>query len=306
MTSQTEFTEVRFGPMTVPVPKGGYYDRFRMNPNLDEVAQDAAAGNVDFFRRFPKQLVNSRVGPIWAPNFYYRSSSTQLLFLAPINRIRSFLPDPLQPLRALPGHGLVALSFFHYAVCDNDPYAEVSVAVVVRRPGARGSQVMELRDAIRRRSFCAHVLALPVDTEIARVRGVHGYQLPKWLARIDLQIDDRVRASILGPDGAPDLTLTAPTPPLRDVPGQSRISTSTLINRIDGVWHQSSVQANILSFAQRRLPRDVSLQRGGGPLSQLLDGLGVGRIARLDVVKDAQLVLNLPVPLAQAAGWPSE
>lgn len=212
----------------------------------------------------------------------------------------------MQPLRALPGHGLVALSFFHQAVCDNDPYAEVSAAAVVRRPGARGSQVLELRDAIRRRGFCAHVLALPVDTEIARVRGVHGDQLPKWLARIDLQIGDQVRASILGPGGAPDLTLTAPTPPLRDVPGQSRMSTSTLINRIDGAWHPSSVQANVLSFALRLLPRDVTPQRGGSPSSQLLDGLGVGRIARFDVVKNAQLVVNLPTPLARAAGWPSE
>ena len=28
--------------------------------------------------------------------------------------------------------------------------------------------------------------------------------------------------------------------------------------------------------------------------SQLLDGLGAGRILRMDVVKDAQLVLNMP------------
>ena len=40
--------------------------------------------------------------------------------------------------------------------------------------------------------------------------------------------------------------------------------------------------------AQRRLVRH------GGPLSQLLDGLGASTILRLDVVKDAQLVLNLP------------
>lgn len=33
------------------------------------------------------------------------------------------------------------------------------------------------------------------------------------------------------------------------------------------------------------------------PLSQLLDGLGVSTVMHLDVVKDAQLVLNLPTPL---------
>ena len=88
-----------------------------------------------------------------------------------------------------------------------------------------------------------------------------------------------------------------PLPALINVASQSRMSMTTMINRIDGEWHQTSVQTNTLSFAQRLLPRDVELVRHGGPLSQLLDGLGASTIMRLDVVKDAQLVLNLPTPL---------
>ena len=183
------YTEVEFAAQKVRVIKGGYYDRFRSNPDLAAVARDPQAGNTDFFLRFPKQQVPSRVGPTWSPNFYYRASSVQLLFLAPLTRIRRMLPDPLQPLSPVPGHGLVALNFFHYALCDNDPYGEVSVAVVIRRPGARGPHLLELRDSITRDNFHAHVLALPVDTEIARVRGVYDYQLPKWLARIGLDVD---------------------------------------------------------------------------------------------------------------------
>nr|WP_211234561.1 hypothetical protein [Solimonas soli] len=57
------FTEVDFGGHTVEVPTGGYYDRFRMNPDLDEVARDPAAGNIDYFRRMPKQKVVTRAGP---------------------------------------------------------------------------------------------------------------------------------------------------------------------------------------------------------------------------------------------------
>lgn len=70
-----------------------------------------------------------------------------------------------------------------------------------------------------------------------------------------------------------------------------------MINRVDGEWHQTTVQTNTLSFAQRLFPRNVTLLRSGGPLSQLLDGLGASTIVRLDVVKDAQIVLNLPMPL---------
>lgn len=290
------YTQVEFGSQTVEVPAGGYYDRFRMNPDLDEVARDPAAGNIDWFRRIPKQQLNSRVGLTWAPNFYYRTSSAQLLMLAPIDRLRAALPQPLEPLQPFPGYGLVALTFFSYSVCDNDPYDEVSVAVVIRRPGARGPHLLELLDAVRRRNFHAHVLALPVTTEIARVRGVNGYQLPKWRTDITLNIGADLRAGIAGPGGKPDLTLSGPLPSLRKVPSQSRLANTTMIHRVDGVWHQTLVQSNTLSYAQSSLPRGITLTRHGGPLSQLLDGLGASTLLRLDVIKDGQIVLNLPTP----------
>lgn len=300
MTDKTQMVMVDVGPAQAPVPKGGYYDRFRMNPDLDQVAQDPAAGNIDFFRRIPKYQSQSRIGRIWAPNFYYRSSNAQLMLLAPIAKLRRALPEPLQPLRVFPGYGIVALTFFDYHLCDNDPYREVSVAVVVRRPGARGAHLTELLSSMKRRSFFAHVLALPVDTEIARLRGVQGYQLPKWLAQIDMRIDKDIRAAIKALDGAPDLILSAPLPEWQEAASQSHLATSTLLNRIDGVWHQTVVQSNMLSFAQRILPKDVVLQRGDGPLSQLLTGLGAERILRFDAVRDAQLVLNLPTKSAVA------
>lgn len=54
MNTNKAFTEVEFGQQKVKVPKGGYYDRFRMNPDLDEVAKDPAAGNIDFSVAFLK------------------------------------------------------------------------------------------------------------------------------------------------------------------------------------------------------------------------------------------------------------
>ena len=289
--------EVEFGGQKVQVPAGGYYDRFRMNPDLDVVARDPAAGNIDFFRRIPKQVVPSRVGPVWAPNFYYRSSNVQLLFLAPLSRLRAMLPTPLEPLRTFPGYGLVALTLYSYTVCDNDPYREASVAVILREPGTAGSQTLELLRSVRRRRFYAHVLALPVTTEIARVRGVHGYQLPKWRADIDLEIGETVRAGVSSLEGAADLVIRAPLPILRDVAPQSHMASNIAVNLIDGQWHQTLVQWNMLSFAQKLLPKGVQLVRHGGPLSQLLDGLGAKRLLRMDVVRDAQLVLNMPRPL---------
>ncbi|KKW80582.1 acetoacetate decarboxylase [Acinetobacter sp. AG1] len=291
-------TVVEFGPYKVNVPKGGYYDRFRMNPNLDEVAKDPAAGNIDYFRTIPKKLVETRVGKVWSPNFYYRTSNVQLLMLAPINKLKAKLPSPLEPLQPFPGYGLVSLTFFSYAVGDVDPYDEVSIAIVVRQPNAHYFHSTELLSSMRKHNYYGYVLALPVDTEIARVRGVYGYQLPKWLTPIDMKIDhQQVQAHIYNTDGKPDLSLTAPIPTIKNVKPQSRIETKTMFNQVDGQWHQTSVQSNTLAFGQKLFPKNVELVRSGGPLSKLIDELGANKVLRLDVVKDAQLALNMPIPM---------
>jgi hypothetical protein len=298
MNTNKQFTEVEFGQHKVKVPLGGYYDRFRMNPDLNQVAEDPAAGNIDFFRQIPKKQIESRVGLVWAPNFYYRSANVQVLMLAPLRQLKQKLPAPLEPLQAFPGYGLVALTFFHYAVCDNDPYNEVSVAIVVRQPKAHGPHALELIRAIRQRCFYAHVLALPVDTEIARIRGVHGYQLPKWLTEINVNINaSTVNANITNTSGQLDLSLTTNTPRLVQVKSESKITKTTMLHQVDHQWHQTLVLSNPLRFAQQLFPKRIKLIRHGGPLSKLLDELSASTILRLDVVEDTQVVLHLPTPV---------
>lgn len=291
--------QVEFGGQKVDIPKGGYYDRYRMNPNLDEIASDPAVGpNIDFFRQIPKKLVNSRVGQVYAPNFYYRTSSVQLLFLAPLDNLKSKLPAPLEPITAFPGYGLVAMTFYSYLVCDNDPYKEVSIAIIVREPGKNSYSTTQLLSSLWNQTFYGYVLALPVDTEIARVRGVYGYQLPKWLANISLDMgEENIKASIIATDGKLDLALDVPCPELKAIPSQSRIVNNNAINKIDEKWYQVTVQTNPLLGAQRLFPRDVVVYRGKGPLSELLNELGAWTILRMDLLKDAQMVLNMPVPI---------
>ncbi|KAJ5610446.1 hypothetical protein N7510_007165 [Penicillium lagena] len=297
--SKGPITRVYFGDQEVDVPKGGYYDRYRMNPNLDEVASDLAVGpEIDFFRKIQKKLVNSRVGQVYAPNFYYRTRSVQLLFLAPLDRLQSKLPSPLEPITVFPGYGLVALTFYSYLVCDNDPYNEVSIAVIVRQPGNGSYSTTQLLSSIWNRTFYGYVLALPVDTEIARVRGVYGYQLPKWLSNINLEMDDHyITADLTATDGTPDLTLEVPLPALKTIPSESSIGTNNAINKIDGKWCQVAVQTNPLLGTQCLLPKNVKLYRNEGPLSKLLNELSVSTILRMDVLKDAQMVLNMPTSL---------
>lgn len=139
---------------------------------------------------------------------------------------------------------------------------------------------------------------LPVDTEIARVRGVYGYQLPKWLTEINVNINaTTVSANLTDTTGQLDLSLMANTPPLKQVKSESKLGKTTMLHQVDQQWHQTLVLSNPLSFAQQLFPKHVKLIRHGGPLSQLLDELGASTILRLDVIEDAQVVLHLPVPI---------
>lgn len=47
----------------------------------------------------------------------------------------------------------------------------------------------------------------------------------------------------------------------------------------------------------KTFPAQGKVTRHGGHVSQLLDQLGASTILRLDVIEDAQVVLNLPTKL---------
>lgn len=121
---------------------------------------------------------------------------------------------------------------------------------------------------------------------------MYGYQLPKWLAIINLDMDeDKIKAEITAIDRTHDLSLDAPLPALKTIPSQSSIVNNNAINKIDEKWYQVTVQTNPLLGAQRLFPR------GKGLLSQLLNELGASTVSRMDLLKNAQMILNMPTTL---------
>ncbi|HJQ06263.1 MAG TPA: acetoacetate decarboxylase family protein [Nocardioides sp.] len=295
----TDLVEVELGGRTVRVPKGGLYDRYRMDPDLDEVAQDPRVTTVDFFRSLPKTEVQSAIGPTRTPNFYYAMSKAQLTYLAPTSALRSRLPGELDPLQVAPGIGLFSVVFFRYDVCDIDFYTEATVGIAVRpaRHGRLGTA--DLLSTLANDSTHAYVLSLPVNTEIAQVRGHDGYGFPKWVTDIDVEIDERrTSARVLNDEGGTDIALDVATPAQQRIPSGTSVSTLTSYTELNGGWNATLSQTNNLASGSRLLPRGVSLELGRGRLSDDVRSLKPIKALRLDVTTECQNALHIPVPVS--------
>ncbi|NEA49132.1 acetoacetate decarboxylase family protein [Streptomyces sp. SID10815] len=296
-TTQKDTVEVDLGGRSVAVPKGGLYDRYRMDTDLDEVARDPRVSGVDFFRELPKTKVDSAIGPTLTPNFYYRVSTARLTMLAPSRAIRARLPRELAPLEVAPGLGLVSAMFFRYDVCDIDFYTEAAVGIAVRpaRHGKLG--FFDLVAALKNEHLDTYVLSLPVSTEIAQVRGHDGYGFPKWVTDLDVDIDaHRTTARVANDTGGTDLSLSAPTPAQSVYPSGERVSALTSYTRVDGAWHSTLSQTNVLSAGTALVPRAAELHVGQGRMADDLRSLRPIRQVQLDVVTEGQLALHMPVP----------
>jgi hypothetical protein len=268
-----------------------------MDTDLDVVARDPRVSGVDFFRRLPKAKVDSAIGPTLTPNFYYRISTARLTMLARSRAIRARLPGELAPLEVAPGVGLVSVMFFSYDVCDIDFYTEAAVGIAVKpaRHGRFG--FFDLVAGLKNEHLDSYVLSLPVSTEIAQVRGHDGYGFPKWVTGLDVDIDaGRTTARVANDAGGTDLSLSAATPVQTVYPSGERVSTLTSYTSINGAWHSTLSQTNVLSSGTALLPRDVQLQVGEGRMADDLRSLRPIRTVQLDVVTEGQLALHMPVP----------
>ncbi|MEU7561895.1 acetoacetate decarboxylase family protein [Streptomyces eurythermus] len=296
-SAQNDTVTVDLAGRKVTVPKGGLYDRYRMVPDLDAIARDPRVSGVDFFRRLPKVQVDSPIGPTLTPNFYYAIATARLTMLAPSRAIRARLPEELSPLEIVPGIGLVSVMFFRYDVCDIDFYTEAAVGIAVKpaRHGRLG--FFDLVSGLKNEHLHSYVLSLPVSSEIAQVRGHDGYGFPKWVTGMDVGIDHhRTTARVTNDAGGVDLSLLANTPAQRSYASGERVGSLTSYTTIDGAWHSTLNQTNVLSAGTTRGSSGITLRLGEGRMSDDLRSLRPKRTVRFDVMTEGQAALHMPVP----------
>lgn len=294
-------TTIDIAGQAVPVVAGGLYDRYRSNPPLDVIQAGDPGLDLSWFKQLKKEKVD--IGfESYSPNFYYKNSRVTAIYTADLAQLKALMPPKVlaqvQPLQIWPGRGLVVLTAYAYEYCDNDSYNEIGLSVVTNRPGRANLGPFSLVGQSMSKDFWGYVLKLPVNTELAKVRGVVGYNLPKWLTPIDLK--DREKSVVFeikdSETGQVDVTLeTAKLDELSDKP---ELVTNSFTN-IDqhGQLTYGYAVSRQLKHATSTNADAVKLTLGDGSLATYIKALKLGKMLRYEYVPDFQSALYVPKPL---------
>jgi hypothetical protein len=208
--------------------------------------------------------------------------------------------EQVQPLQIWPGRGVVALTAYSYHYCDNDSYNEIGLSVVTNKPGSSNWGPFTLMGQSLSGDFWGYVLKLPVDTELARVRGVVGYNLPKWLTRIDYREDGNNVVVDIFDSETQKLDVTLQTQKL-DVSSSKENLVTTSFTNIDqqGQLTTGYSTSRQLRHASASDADAVKLTLTDGSLSRFIASLKLGKMVKYEYVPDFQAALYAPKPLAK-------
>lgn len=285
----------------VPVAAGGLYDRYRSNPPLSVIAAEAPELDLSLFKGIKKEKV--AIGfDSYSPNFYYKNNKITAVFTADLARLKELMPQDIlkqvQPLQVWPGRGAVALTAYAYEYCDNDSYNEISLAIVTNKPGSASFGPFTLLGQSLSKDFWGYVLKLPVNTELARVRGVVGYNLPKWLTGIERKETDAAVSFEVMDSATGKLDFVFAGKKLDGLSHQAELVTNSFTNQ-DGAGQLTYGYAvsRQLSHATSTSADAVGLTLGDGSFSSYLKSLKLGKMMKYEYVPEFQNALYAPKPL---------
>lgn len=305
-TRPTATTTIDIAGHPVPVVKGGLYDRFRSNPPLSVIAAEIPGVDLSWFNSLKKHKVD--IGfESYSPNFYYQNSRVTTVYTADLDALRALMPPEIlaavQPLQVWPGRGLIAFTAYTYEHCDNDAYNEVALSIITSKPGNANLGPFTLIDQSMSGDFWGYVLKLPVNTELARVRGVVGYNLPKWLTGIDRKEDAQSVVYDITDSQTGKVDVSFEVRKLDDLARDVDIVTSsfTILDHQGQPAYGYAISRQ-LSHGASRDADAATLTLGDGSLSDYIRALKLGKMMKYEYVPEFQSALYAPKPLASLIG----
>lgn len=283
-----------FGEQKMSVIDGGMIDRYRMNPDLNEIEKRFGI-NGDFFRGWKKELID--YGPMkksGMPIFYYDMSFFQAIFTADFEGLSRLLPDTmLRPLKIWPGRGMIGITAFEYRLTDVDPYNEVAISIVTEKPGTASFGPLTLTRNLWHRDNWTWIWQLPVTTEFCCIGGRLAYNLPKYVTRIDYETRDGWDHCTLYENGQKEIVMRG-----RHIKTKRQ---KTIVNHaiclINNAPHDAAVTVNPLGLGSSGNKNNFVMDLGQGEIARTLHSLKLGKMLRYDYGPRIQTVLPATRPL---------
>lgn len=295
--TMSDSTIINLAGHQVPILKNGLYDRFRSNPPLSIIEKENPSIDLSWFKTIQKQ--KKEVGfTTYSPNFYYSNSSITAIYTADLKKLKELIPsevrDLVKPISISPGRGLIAITSYAYHFCDNDTYNELSISIVTTKPNKANWGVFSLLKEVKEKNLWGYVLKLPVDTELARVRGVVGYNLPKWLIPIQYETtNNSMNFTFYDEKGNQDFSMIGKKLDVsQSVPTITR-SNFTNLDRNGKLTH-GYTDVRALKKATSKKKEDLQLNLTDGPLSTFIKSLGLGKLMSYDYQPEFQAALYTP------------
>lgn len=290
-------TLIELAGQKIPVLKGGLFDRFHSNSPVDIVAKERSDIDLSWFKTLQKQ--KKEVGfTTYSPNFYYSNSSITAIYTADMAKIKELIPEKVkglvQPISYTPGKGLIAITSYAYHYCDNDFYNELSISIVTTKPGKSNWGLISLMGELNDKNLWGYVLKLPVNTELARVRGVYGYNLPKWLIPIDYTNEgNNLTFNYYDEKGNFDFSMAGKK--LDVSTSTPEITRSNFINlNKQGQLTHGYTDVRAMKKASSKNAEDIQLNLSDGPLSTFIKSLGLSKLVKYDYQPEFQAALYTP------------
>jgi hypothetical protein len=287
----------------VPVLAGGLYDRYRSNPPLSVIASEAPDIDLSWFKTLKKTKADMGFES-YSPNFYYKNSRITAVYTADLNRLKELMPkevlEKVRPVAVWPGRGVVALTAYFYKYCDNDSYYDLALSIVTTKPDSWNFGLFSLIGESMSKDLWGYVLKLPVNTELARVRGVVGYNLPKWLAPITFKEKDQAVVFELfdARTGKADITIQGKK--LEKLSDSGAVVRTNFMNldKQGRLTHGYS-DSRSLGKASSSDKDAVTLTLTDGSLSTYMKSLKLGKLMKYEYEPDFQAALYAPEPVGK-------
>lgn len=213
--------------------------------------------------------------PVALPCIVREATSGAVTYLVDAGAARAMLPDDTYTVvELLPGRALLSLAVIDYKDNDLGDYNEVSIAFMVRPPGATAGipYLGGWLDLLRGR-LSTYIHWLPVNQTFTREAGAEIWGFPKTVEDISFDYAGDRATCRLSADGRHVLTLTVPRGGTRTMPD----NTLTTYTYLHGVPHRVRFTSGSEGFGFRLGGAELSL--GDHPYAEQLGALGLPKRA---------------------------